>query len=237
MRALALSAPALQLDDLARVFDPTSLVLVEDLFQSDVLPHCSSGIFTTDLHGVVTLREYVETVAPLPTVDVMAVIVVATSVTRQDTHKASKARHINMKGRSCAAKSSRALEATKHGCTKKNQHEDTKCEKNLCRNNKRMSSAEDTAGHRACARGRKRRNGSELGERAQTKNQGQNRVPRRRQNCRRVVFFFFLKKNMDTLVKEPKPARSKKKSSNRKSPSRRRRVSNIRKWSKQEYQL
>ena len=40
-------------------------------------------IFTTDLHGVVTLREYVETVAPLPTVDVMAVIVVATSVTRQ----------------------------------------------------------------------------------------------------------------------------------------------------------
>ena len=30
-------------------------------------------IFTTDLYGVVTLREYVETVAPLPAVDVMFV--------------------------------------------------------------------------------------------------------------------------------------------------------------------
>ena len=40
-------------------------------------------IFTTDLHRVVSLRQYVETVAPLPTVDLMAVIVVATSVTRQ----------------------------------------------------------------------------------------------------------------------------------------------------------
>ena len=36
--------------------------------------------FTTDLYGVVTLREYVETVAPLPTVDVMAVTVVGKTV-------------------------------------------------------------------------------------------------------------------------------------------------------------
>ena len=59
LRALAHSAPALQLDDLARVFDSTSLalasdhqasafestilVVVGDLFQSDVPPHCSSG--------------------------------------------------------------------------------------------------------------------------------------------------------------------------------------------------
>ena len=58
VRALAHSAPALQLDDLARVFDSTGLALasehqaspfestflvVEDLFQSNVLPHCSSG--------------------------------------------------------------------------------------------------------------------------------------------------------------------------------------------------
>ena len=49
----------------------------------------------------------------------MAVIVVATSVTRQDTHKASKARHINIKGRNCADISSRAPEANKQGCTRK----------------------------------------------------------------------------------------------------------------------
>ena len=40
-------------------------------------------IFTTDLHGVVTLREHVETVAPLPTVDVMSVTLVKMMVTRQ----------------------------------------------------------------------------------------------------------------------------------------------------------
>ena len=59
VRALAHSTPALQLDDLAREFDSTSLalasdqqasafestilVVVEDLFQSDVPPHCSCG--------------------------------------------------------------------------------------------------------------------------------------------------------------------------------------------------
>ena len=59
VRTLAHSAPALQLDDLARAFDCTSLafasghqasafdstilVVVQDLFQSDVSPHCSSG--------------------------------------------------------------------------------------------------------------------------------------------------------------------------------------------------
>ena len=74
-------------------------------------------ICTTDLHGVVSLREYVETVAPLPTVDVMAVIVDATWVTRQDPQKASKARHIKIKGRNCADISSKVLEANKHGWT------------------------------------------------------------------------------------------------------------------------
>ena len=59
VRAIAHSAPALQSDDLARVFDSTNLALasdhqarafdsttlgaVEDPFQSDVLQHCSSG--------------------------------------------------------------------------------------------------------------------------------------------------------------------------------------------------
>ena len=43
VRAFAHSTPALQLDDLARVLDATSLALVEDLFHSDVHPHCSSS--------------------------------------------------------------------------------------------------------------------------------------------------------------------------------------------------
>ena len=76
-------------------------------------------IFTTDLHGVVTLREYVETEAPLPTVDVMAVIVVATSVTRQYPHKVSKARHIKIKGGNCADISSRAVRETNTGAREK----------------------------------------------------------------------------------------------------------------------
>ena len=82
VRAFVQSAPALPSDDLARVFDSTNralasdhqarafdstiLVVVEDPFQSDMPQHC----------GVVTLREHVETVAPLPTVDVMSVTVV-----------------------------------------------------------------------------------------------------------------------------------------------------------------
>ena len=69
-------------------------------------------IFTSDLHGVVTLRECVENVAPLPTVDVMAVIVVATSVTRQyRTHQnqKKKLRRQKLKG----------AERGKHGCTRK----------------------------------------------------------------------------------------------------------------------
>ena len=80
-------------------------------------------IFTSDLHGVVTLRECVETVAPLPTVDVMAVIVVATSVTRQyRTHQnqKKKLRRQKLKG---SEKQTQVHE--------KNQHEDTKCEKPL----------------------------------------------------------------------------------------------------------
>ena len=59
VRAFAHSAPALQSDDLTRVFDSTNialafdhqasafestiLVVVEDPFQSDVPQHCSSG--------------------------------------------------------------------------------------------------------------------------------------------------------------------------------------------------
>ena len=86
-------------------------------------------IFTTDLHGVVILREYGETVAPQPTVDVMAVIVVATSVTRQYPYKVSKARHINIKGGNCADISSRALREKQTRVHEKNQHEHTMCEK------------------------------------------------------------------------------------------------------------
>ena len=64
--------------------ESTILVVVEDRT-------CSSTVrlvnFTTDLHGVVTLREYVATVAPLPTVDVMSVTVVRMTVTRQSLNK------------------------------------------------------------------------------------------------------------------------------------------------------
>ena len=58
-------------------------------------------IFTTDLRRVETLREYVEIVAPLPTVDVMAVIVVATSVTRQ--YRTRRARLVTSKSKEEAA--------------------------------------------------------------------------------------------------------------------------------------
>ena len=48
---------ALASDHQASAFESTILVVVEDLFQSDVVPHSSFGrlVFTTDLHGVVTL--------------------------------------------------------------------------------------------------------------------------------------------------------------------------------------
>ena len=79
-------------------------------------------MFTTNLHGLLTLCEYVETVAPLPTVDVIAVIVVATSVTRQYPHTASIARHNEIKRRNCADTSSRALRETNTGA-RENQHD------------------------------------------------------------------------------------------------------------------
>ena len=53
------------------------------------------------------------------TVDVMKVIVVATSVTRQYPHKASKDRHNKIKGRNCADTSSRALRETNTGAQEK----------------------------------------------------------------------------------------------------------------------
>ena len=76
-------------------------------------------------------------------VDVMAAIVVATSVTRQYPHNASKARQIKIKERNCADISSRALEANKHGCTRKINMR-TPCVKNLCRHTKGTTGAEDT---------------------------------------------------------------------------------------------
>ena len=54
-------------------------------------------IFTTDLHGVVTLREYVETVAPLPTVDVKSVTVIRMTVARQSLNKAYSVSHQNQR--------------------------------------------------------------------------------------------------------------------------------------------
>ena len=91
-------------------------------------------IFITDLHGVVTLCQHVETVAPPPTADVIAVIVVTTSVTTQSPHTASKARHIKIKGR----RELKCREKNKHGCTRK-IHTRTPCVKNHCRNNERTT--------------------------------------------------------------------------------------------------
>ena len=87
-------------------------------------------IFTTDLHGVVTLREYVETEAPLPTVDVMAGDcggnVGHETVSAQGEQSSShqnqrrKLRRHKLKGR----------ERNKHGCTRK-INMSTPCVKNL----------------------------------------------------------------------------------------------------------
>ena len=86
-------------------------------------------IFTTDLHGVVTLREYVETVAPLPTVDVMAVIVAASSVSRQIAQGEQSSSHQNQRKKQRRQKL-KGLERSKHGCTRKNNMR-TPCVKNL----------------------------------------------------------------------------------------------------------
>ena len=94
---------------------------------------------------VFLLNLFVNTWTPklrLPTVDVMAVIVVATSVTRQYPHKASKARYIKIKGRNCADNSSRALRETatdRWENTKKSHRV-----KNLSGKDKRTTRAEDT---------------------------------------------------------------------------------------------
>ena len=95
-------------------------------------------IFTTELHGVVTLREYVETVAPLPTVDVKSVTVIRSrkTVSEQGVQRVTSI----IKERNCADISSRALEANKHGCTRKINI----CEKNLGKDKERTTGAEDT---------------------------------------------------------------------------------------------
>ena len=65
-------------------------------------------IATNDLRGAATLRENVVKVAPLPTVDVKAVLVLVTMVTRQTPHTTRSGRHIKQE-RNCAEMSSRAL--------------------------------------------------------------------------------------------------------------------------------
>ena len=54
-------------------------------------------IFTTKLHGVVTFREYVETVAPLPTVDVKSVTVIRMTIAKQSLNKAYSVSHQNQR--------------------------------------------------------------------------------------------------------------------------------------------
>ena len=95
-------------------------------------------IFTTELHGFVTFREYVETVAPLPTVDVKSVTAIRKTVARRRT-----ACHIKIKERTCEDTSSRALEANKHACTR-TINKRTPCEKALRENRERTTGAEDT---------------------------------------------------------------------------------------------
>ena len=114
VRAIAHSAPALQSDYLAHVFDSTNLVLasdhqarafdspilvvVEDRYQSDAPP--AQFVWSSSLlisYGVVTLREFVETVAPLPTVDVKSVTVIRMTVARQSLNKAYSVSHQNQR--------------------------------------------------------------------------------------------------------------------------------------------
>ena len=87
-------------------------------------------------------RTILQTIPSSKCVDVMAVIVVGHETV---PHKASKARHIKIKGRNCAEISSRALRETNTVAREKSTR--TPCVKDLCRNNKRTTGAENTQNH------------------------------------------------------------------------------------------
>ena len=103
VRAFAHSAPALQSEDYMCLIPPIwllhlitrqgrlipPLLLLLKIATSRTCPSTVRWvIFTTELRGVVTFREYVGTVAPLPTVDVKSVTVVRMTVARQSLNKA-----------------------------------------------------------------------------------------------------------------------------------------------------
>ena len=107
VRAIAHSAPALQNDDLAHVFDSTNLalasdhqakafdsttlVVVVDRYQSDMPSTVRLVISTNELHR--NFSRIAETVAPLPTVDVKSVTAVRMTVARQSLNRAYSVSH------------------------------------------------------------------------------------------------------------------------------------------------
>ena len=105
-------------DHQARAFDSTTLVVVEDRYQSDMPPALFDWSFSPlNSLGVVTFREYVETVAPPPTVDVKVC-----DCDQDDGRKTVSEQGVQRvtsksKKENCVDISSRALEANKHGYT------------------------------------------------------------------------------------------------------------------------
>ena len=83
-----------------------------------------------------------ETVAPLPTVDVKSVTVIRMTVARQFLNKAYSVSHQNQRKKLRRHKL-KGLEANKHGCTRK-INKRTPCEKSLRENRERTTGAEDT---------------------------------------------------------------------------------------------
>ena len=75
-----------------------------------------------------------------------SVTVIRMTVARQSLNRAYSVSHQNQRKKHCADISSRALEANKHGCTRKINMR-TPCEKNLGRNKESTTGAEDTQNH------------------------------------------------------------------------------------------
>ena len=82
-----------------RMIPPLLLLLLKTATSRICTSTVRLVIFTTEFYGVVIFREYVETVAPLPTVDVMSVTVVRMTVARQSLNRAYSVSHQKKLGR------------------------------------------------------------------------------------------------------------------------------------------
>ena len=93
----------------------------------------------SDANRSVNRLNQTKEVGEIHSCDVMAVIVVTTSVTRQ--YRTRRAKLVTSKSKEETAQTE--AERNKHGCTRKINMK-TPCVKNLSRNNKRTTGAEDT---------------------------------------------------------------------------------------------